>query len=111
MSAIVGSIGAALGPVTQAVGAGLAGAFNPSAIFTQLAEAGVGSVIVSGLQSQTGQNALDPLHLIFKPNTTAQATAGAPVTSVATPTATSAAFNSMPPAAQAAFIAAGGHVA
>lgn len=68
------------------------------------------TVILSGLKSADGQNALDPLHLIFKP---APAPAAAPSTAVVAPvpTATQAAFNAMTPAAQVQFLQLGGHIA
>ena len=53
---------------------------SASAIAAQVATGVAGTVILSGLQSASGQNALDPLHLIFKPNTTT-ATADAQATS------------------------------
>ncbi len=87
---------------------------SASAIAAQVATGVAGTVILSGLQSEGGQNALDPLHLIFKPNTTtsaaATATTPAVVTSTATPTVSAAAFAAMTPAQQASVLAAGAHI-
>ena len=87
---------------------------SASAIAAQVATGVAGTVILSGLQSEGGQNALDPLHLIFKPNTTtaiaATATAPAAVVSTATPTISATAFASLTPAQQASVLAAGAHI-
>lgn len=74
---------------------------SPSAIAGAAMTSAAGSIIVSGLQSSAGQNALDPLHLIFKP---AQPN-GAP-----TPTISAAAFAALPPTSQAELLQAGVHI-
>ena len=87
---------------------------SASAIGTSLMTGAIGTVILSGLQSVGGQNALDPLHLIFKPNTTtataATATAPATVTSTPAPTMAAATFAALPLASQQAVLAAGTHI-
>jgi len=87
---------------------------SASAIATNVATGAIGTVILSGLQSSGGQNALDPLHLIFKPNTTtttaATATTPATTTSTATPSMSAATFAALPLASQQAVLAAGTHI-
>lgn len=96
-----------MNPVTMLSGI-LSSMPSASAIAANVATGVAGTVILSGLQSQGGQNALDPLHLVFKPNT-ATTTAGV-TTSVATPTISAAAFAALPAAQQAAVLAAGAHI-
>lgn len=62
------------------------------------------SVVMAGLSSSAGQNAIDPLHLIFKTTTTPNA--AAPVI----PTITGSAFAALPAASQASLLAAGVHI-
>lgn len=82
-------------------------------ILQNVALGGVTTVILSGLKSAAGQDAVDPLHLIFKPpqQQAQPATNSTPATSaVPVPTATQAAFNAMSPASQVQFLQLGGHV-
>ncbi len=87
---------------------------SSSAIAQSVATGAIGTVILSGLQSQGGQNALDPLHLIFKPNTTttvaATTTAPAATTSAPVPTISAASFATLPAAVQNTLIAQGVHI-
>ena len=81
---------------------------SASAIAAQVATGVAGTVILSGLQSESGQNALDPLHLIFKPNTTTVTPAS--TTTAPVPTISAAAFASLPPATQQMLLAQGAHI-
>jgi hypothetical protein len=68
------------------------------------------SVVLSGLKSQAGLDAIDPLHLIPRPAVPATATAPAQpaaVSAVIGKSITVAAFASLPAASQAAVLAAG----
>ncbi len=94
--------------VVTALNAIVAAMPSSSALAQQLMTGAIGTVIVSGLQSQGGQNALDPLHLIFKPNTTT--TTGATTTSTPTPTITAAAFAALPASTQQMLLAQGAHI-
>ena len=80
---------------------------NTNDIAQQLMLGAGTSVVMAGLSSAAGQNAIDPLHLIFKTTTTAPNTPVAPATNI--PTITAAAFASLPPASQQALLAAGAH--
>lgn len=73
-------------------------------ILQSIAVSAASGVILSGLKNQIGTGALDPLGLFNK-----AAPANNP-NAVTGPTASASAFAAMPPAAQAAFLAAGGHI-
>ena len=62
------------------------------------------TVVMAGLTSGAGQNAIDPLHLIFK------SSSGPSTVAPAVPTTTASAFSAMNAAAQTAFLNAGGHI-
>jgi hypothetical protein len=88
-----------MNPVT-ALSTILASMPSASSIATQVAAGVAGTVILSGLQSQGGQNALDPLHLIFKPNLTTTTAASSSVPAVTTsapvPTISAASYATLP---------------
>jgi hypothetical protein len=100
--------GTKMNPVTMMNGI-LAAMPSASAVASSVATGAIGTVILSGLQSSGGQNALDPLHLIFKPNVTTTTAAGA-TTVAPTPTISAAAFASLPPATQQMLLAQGAHI-
>jgi hypothetical protein len=77
-------------------------------IATQLIQSAGVSVVMAGLSSTAGQNAIDPLHLIFKTTTTTPGASPAPAANI--PTITGAAFAALPAAAQTTFLASGGHI-
>ena len=62
------------------------------------------SVVLSGLKTQSGMDAIDPLHIIHKdaPNNNPNNIVGA--------TVTASAFAALPPATQATLLASGVHV-
>jgi len=76
---------------------------SQSDIVNQVAAGAAASVVLAGLKSQAGLDAVDPLHLIHPaaaPNTGTTST-------VVGKSITSAAFNALAPAAQAQVLAAG----
>jgi len=75
---------------------------SQTGIIQDLAASAAAGVILSGLKAQSVN--LDPLGLFH--NTTAANNPNAAVG----PTITASAFSSLPPASQASFLAAGGHI-
>jgi hypothetical protein len=73
-------------------------------ILQNLAVGAGASVVMAGLKSGAGQDAIDPLHLFHS------ATPANNPNAVIGPTASASAFTQMGPQGQAAFLAAGGHV-
>ena len=96
-----------MNPVTMMSGI-LSAMPSASAIASNVATGAIGTLILSGLQSTGGQNALDPLHLIFKPNTTTVTPAS--TTTAPVPTISAAAFASLPPATQQMLLTQGAHI-
>ena len=76
-------------------------------IAQQVLLSGGASVVLAGLASSAGQNAIDPLHLIFKQAATPAASV-APAQNI--PTITGAAFAALPVASQQSLLAAGVHI-
>ena len=99
------------GSITQALG----NMPSATAIGQNLLLGAGTTIVMSGLQSSTGQNAIDPLHLIFhNPVTPATpATATTPATPAVPQTVSTISmqnFQALPQAMQAALIQAGYHI-
>lgn len=71
-------------------------------LLNNLVAGAAGTVVLAGLKSQAGQDALDPLHLVHK-----DPAAGAASSTVIGKSITAAAFASLPAASQAQILAAG----
>lgn len=83
---------------------------NNEQIIQQVAVGAASGVVLAGLKAQVASGALDPLGLFpHQANAPAPTPANNPNATVG-PTITASAFSSLTPAAQGAFLAAGGHI-
>src|SRR6266567_2269193 len=96
---------AALGPINL-------GSLLPSTsdIATNLALGAATSVVLAGVKSNAGQDAMDPLHLFHHDPQVAPVAASNNPASVVGPTVTASAFASLPATTQAQLSAAGVHI-
>lgn len=79
---------------------------NTNDVLQSIAVSAASGVVLAGLKQQIGAGALDPLGLFSK---SGAAQANNP-SAVVGPTVTASAFSALTPAAQAAVLAAGGHI-
>jgi hypothetical protein len=96
-----------LGSLTSNIGSLLP---SGSQLAENIALGAATSVVLAGVKSQGGQDALDPLHLFHKDAPPATPTQLNNPNVVIGPTITASAFASLPPATQAQLAASGVHI-